>query len=421
MSVVALVDIDAFFAQAEQVKRPELRGHPVVVGGRVTDRSVVASASYEARARGVKTAMPVAQAVRICPEATFLRGDFATYSDLSRRVMEACRRHTPIVQPVSLDEAFLDLTGCRRHYPPANNGNDRSPSGDPGWPMRSVTAVQRTIRCATGLDVSIGVATNRLVAKVASDFAKPHGMVHVHPGGEAAFLAPLPLKDLPGIGPRTAERLARYNLRTIGELAALPRDLLDASFGSAGRWLHDAARGRGSDHVDAESSLPKSISRETTFEHDVSDRERLLAMLSYLLQRACRQLRCEGLLAATVGLKLRYSDFRTVTRCRTIADPSDHDDAFYDVLVELFGRLYTRRVAIRLVGVTLSNLSASGRQIQLFDEAQHRRRSRIYASVDAVRERFGFSAVLTSRALDLLETHPRKADGFELPVACLSR
>jgi DNA polymerase-4 len=300
MAAILLVDIDCFFAQAEQVKRPELRGRPVIVGGDVTDRSVVASASYEARSRGVRTAMPIAQAARLCPEAAFLRGDFALYAELSRQMHQVCLRHTPLVEMVSLDEAFLDLTGCARRYrSPESVSQGATPKRSgaphleprtgtpPSWPLEAACRLQRDILEATELRVSVGVAANRLVAKVASELAKPAGVLYVWPGSEAALLAPLPLKELPGVGPKTAARLARYNLHTVGELARLPQGLLVEAFGLGGEYLHEAARGRGSSEVVPEPGLPKSISRATTFEQDTCDRAAVAAMLSYLLQRAC--------------------------------------------------------------------------------------------------------------------------------------
>ena len=410
--VILLLDIDAFFAQAEQVRRPDLRGRPVIVGGRVTDRSVVASATYEARARGVKTAMPIARAARLCPDAVFLPGDFALYADLSHRMHQVCLRHTPLVQMVSLDEAFLDLTGCARHHhrPPPSPADPAAGPSDapaPAWPLRAACRLQADVLRETGLRVSIGVAANRLVAKIASELAKPAGVLYVRPGREAALLAPLPTRCLPGVGPKTAERLHRYNLRTIGSLAAVSQELLTQAFGAVGECLHHASHGRGSAHVHPDDALPKSIGRETTFAQDTCDRHAIAATLNRLLQRAARQLRNLGLLAATVTLKLRYADFRTVARSRTLANPTDHDDQLYALLADLLPRTYTRRVAVRLVGVTLSHFALAGRQMLLFDQPAYDRRSRLYASIDAVRQRFGFSALVTSRALDLLQTHPR--------------
>ena len=414
--VIFLVDIDAFFPQVEQILRPDLRGQPVIVGGRADDRSVVASASYEARARGVRTAMPIARARRLCPEAVCLRGDFHAYARFSRRMMDLCRRYTPLVQPTSLDEAYLDVTGCRRLL--ATGG---IVDGGEAWPVQAADHLKRTIRRDLDLDVTVGVAANRLVAKIACSRAKPSGVAWVRPGHEARFLAPLPLRDLPGIGPRTAERLARYNLQRIGDLARIPERMLAAHFGPAGRTLAERARGIDPTPVTAGAAGPRSISRETTFEADLIDTTPITAMLAYLLERACRQLREEGLLARTVTVKVRYADFKTVGRSRSLATFSDHDDDFWPVARDLFDRVHTRRVGVRLVGACLSHLAPAGRQMGLFGEADHDRREAFYRSVDRVRDRFGFSALVTGRAIDLLATHERDPRGFRLRTACLSR
>ncbi len=417
MRAILLVDIDAFFAQAEQVMRPELKGRPVIVGGAVTDRSVVASASYEARARGVKTAMPIRQAADLCPEAVFLRGDFHAYRRFSNAMMDVCRRYTPLTEPVSLDEAYLDVTGCRRLY--ETTGLIRP--GCAGWPVEVAEHLRDAILEATGLGVSVGAGTSRLVAKIASDYAKPGGVAWVKPGGERAFLGPLPLKDLPGVGPKTAARLAQYNLHTIGDLARVPVEALVDQFGPAGEALVARARGEDPTPVSAGAGDAKSISRETTFESDLIDRAALKAMLSYLLERACRQLRDNRRLARTVTVKVRYADFRTVLRSRSLATLSDHDDAFWPVAAELFDKVHTRRVGIRLVGVVLSNFAPNGRQMGLFDEGRYRRRAGYYRSVDRIRDRFGFGALVTGRAVELLPTHRRDTHGFKLRTACLSR
>jgi len=414
-SAIFLVDIDAFFAQVEQILRPELRGRPVVVGGLVTDRSVVASASYEARARGIKTAMPIREAQRLCPDAEFLRGNFHAYARFSDTMMDACRRYTPQVQPVSLDEAYLDVSGCRRLYETLGIAR-----GGPGWPLEAADHLKRAIRRDVGLDVSIGVGANCLVAKIASDYAKPNGIAYIRPGCEARFLAPLPLKALPGVGRRTAERLAQYNLHRIKDLLRIPEAVLVDHFGPAAGGLVARARGLDPTSVSAEAGDPKSISRETTFERNLIDRRQVTAMLSYLLERACRQLRGAGLLARTVAVKVRYADFQTLARSRSLPSLSDHDDDFWPVALDLFEKVHTRRVGVRLVGVALSNFAPTGRQMDLFAEARYDRRARFYRSLDRVRRRFGFTALVTGRAIELLETHERDKHGFRLRTACLS-
>jgi nucleotidyltransferase/DNA polymerase involved in DNA repair len=486
--VVFLVDIDAFFAQVEQIMAPELAGRPVIVGGLVTDRSVVASASYEARARGVKTAMPLREARRICPDAVFLRGNFRAYARFSGDMMDICRHYTPLVQPVSLDEAYLDVSDCRRAfetqgivgraggtatrrcvtvrpvadevlrggseftrrggYPPRENaatlrstpavgaaGTETrrancessdvvSPpdytAPDP-WPLQAAEHLKLAVKRRLGLVVTVGVGASRLVAKIACDYAKPSGVAWIHPGRERTFLAPLPLKELPGIGPRTAEHLARYNLKRIGDLAQIPPAMLAGHFGPSGEVLAARARGIDPTPVRGDPADPKSISRETTFESNLIDRNAMKAMLYYLLERACRQLRAGGLLARTVGVKVRYADFKTEGRSRSLPTFSDHDDDFWPVAADLFDKAYTRRVGVRLVGVALSHFAPSGRQLDLFAEDRYARRARLYSSIDNVRRRFGFSVMATGRAIELLETHERDANGFRLRTACLSR
>ena len=413
---ILLVDIDAFFAQAEQVLRPDLRGRPVIVGGLASDRSVVASASYEARARGVKTAMPIRQAHRLCPDAAFLRGDFHAYQRFSERLRDISLRYTPLVEPVSLDEAYLDVSSSRRFLETA-----RIAGGGPGWPLEAADHLKRAVKRETGLNVSIGLGTSRLIAKIASDYAKPNGVAYVRPGYEAAFLAPLPLARLPGVGPQTARRLQQYNLCRIGDLARVPEATLAAHFGPFGETL--AARARGQDPTPVAPGAPdaKSISRETTFEEDLLDREALLAMLSYLLERCGRHLRGLGALARTVTVKVRYADFQTLARSRSLAIASDHDDDFWPLVRDLFQKAHTRRVGIRLVGVALSGLAPGGRQMDLFTERRYERRTRFYRSLDRIRERFGFASLVAGRAIELMKTHPRDEHGFRLRTSCLSR
>ena len=415
-SAILLVDIDAFFPQVEQILRPELKGRPVVVGGLATDRSVVASASYEARARGIRTTMPIGQAHALCPDAVFLRGDFHAYARFSEAMMEVARRYTPLVEPMSLDEAYLDISGCRRLYETQGLAD-----AEAGWPFQAADHLKRTLKRDLDLNVSIGVGTNRLVAKIASEYAKPNGVAWVRPGYEERFLAPLALKELPGIGRKTAERLAGYNLRTIGDLARIPEAMLAQHFGPGGETLACRARGEDATPVSAEAGDPKSISRETTFERNLIDRGEMLAMLYYLLERASRQLRENGLLAKTVSVKVRYADFQTLGRSRSLPTLSGHDDDFWPVARELFEKVHTRRVGVRLVGVALSNFAPVGRQMGLFDEPAYEHRSRYYRSIDGVRERFGFSALVTGRAIELLKTHERDDRGFRLRTACLSR
>jgi len=402
------VDLDAFFASVEQVLRPELAGRPVIVGGLITDRSVVASASYEARARGVKTAMPLYKAARLCPEAAFLRGSFHHYQEFSERVFDICGEFTPLVQPASLDEAYLDLAGCERIH----GGAD---------PLQIAARLRWRVKHRTGLNISIGIAANKLVAKIATDYAKPNGICRILPGYEPAFLAPLPIGDLPGVGRKTAEILAGYNLHQVAQLRQIDRTRLIKTFGPAGESLYD--RCRGIDPTPVEANGPaKSISRETTFEQDTIDRRTIRAMLFYLTERACMRLRQTHTKARTVAVKIRYADFDTKIHARTLAEYTDHEEDVYRVVLELLERVYQRRVQLRLVGVHLSHLSAGPhRQTNFLTEARHARRNRLHESIDALRARLGFSAVTVGQSIDLLKTHQSDRHGFRLRTACLSR
>lgn len=383
------VDMDAFFASVEQVLAPRLQGKAVIVGGHVDDRSVVASASYEARKFGVKSAMPIAQARRFCPDGVFLRGNFHAYGEFSDRVHDILRRFTPLVEAMSLDDFYLDLTGCRRLH---------------GSPLRAAEKIKETVLSQTGLNVSIGVAANKLVAKVASGLAKPNGVLEVWRGCEAAFLRPLPVEKLPGVGPSTAASLDKFNLTALGEVARVPREMLQRAFGLAGAVLWEYANGRDDSEVDPEVGLPKSIGREQTFPQDTTDHNRVRTMLYYLTERAARQLREERLLARRVTVKVRYADFRTVTSARSLNAPGDHDDVLYEAALERVERLMRQRMGIRLVGVTLSHLtSGEGRQAELFVESDLQRRRRFYRGLDRLRERFGFDIAFVGPSLRLIK------------------
>ena len=439
--ILAHVDLDAFFASVEQVLNPKLAGQPVVVGGHADDRSVVASASYEARSRGIKTAMPLFQAYRICPEAHYLRGNYHKYAEYSRQVFATCREFSPLVEQTGIDEGYIDLTGTQwahlsktvtaehAHNTPVGNGQDvvqlarHLRGGLPDyWPVIVAERIRHKVKSRTGLTVSIGLARNKLIAKIAAKYAKPNGLCHIAAGCEEAFIGPLALNVIPGIGRRTTEVLGEYNLKTVEELRQVPLELLEQTFGkTSGNALYNKARGRGSDTIEIRGE-PKSISRETTFEQDTTDREFIKTMLYYLAERACSKLRRIDMRAGTVAVKLRYRDFETVAKARSIGCYTDHDHEVYVVASELFERLYTRRVQVRLIGVQLSNLTLLGdRQMHLFDEGQHERNRRLYQTKDHIRNRFGAGAVIAGRAINLIKTHQRNDNGFKLRTPCLSR
>jgi DNA polymerase-4 len=372
------VDLDAFFAAVEQRDRPELRGKPVIVGGEPGARGVVSAASYEARAFGVHSAMSLTEAHRRCPNGVFLPVAGRRYQQASRDVMAVLRRFTPAVEPISIDEAFLDVTGSIALF------------GDGEAIARSIKAA---VHDEVGLTASVGVATTKLVAKVASDLRKPDGLVVVPPGEEEAFLAPLPIGRLWGVGEKTAVSLAEYGVRTIGDLAALPPDIVVRRFGKHGGALIDRARGVDPDVVH-EGDPAKSIGHETTFEADTSDPEVIERTLLALADGVAGRLRSADVRASTITVKIRDSSFRTITRQRTLPEPTDLTEPIYRVAVDL-ARPEVRGLRIRLLGVTASNLGER-EQLRMFAAEDPRRRRAIEAA-DAVRRRWGSRAVTRAR------------------------
>ena len=373
------VDLDAFFAAVEQRDRPELRGKPVIVGGGgPTDRGVVSTASYEARVFGVRSAMSLREAGRRCPQGIFLPVDGARYQAASKAVMAVLRRFTPLVEPISIDEAFLDVSGSRGLF------------GDGATIGRRIKA---DVQSGVGLTISVGVAQTKLVAKIASDLRKPDGLVVVEPGDEAAFLAPLAISRLWGVGEKSAAALREYGVRTIGDLAALPDDLLVRRFGKHGASLAQRARGLDDDPVGGREAA-KSIGHEHTFDVDTSDREVIERTLLAMSEGVAGRLRDSGVRATTITVKIRDTTFRTITRQRTLPDPTDLTEPIFRTALEL-ARNEVRGIRIRLLGVTASGLGER-EQLSLF-AADDPRRRRVTEAADAVRHRFGERAITRAR------------------------
>lgn len=377
------VDLDAFFASVEQVHDPRLKGRPVIVGGDPNGRGVVSAASYEAREYGVHSAMPMARAKRLCPNGIFLRGDFRKYSAASREVRRILRDYTPRVEVVSIDEAYLDLGGLRRLFGPPVDIADR---------------IRKEIEARLHLSVSMGLSANKLVSKVASDCAKPGGLVHVIAGYEDRFLAPLPIGRLPGVGKKMEERLNDLGIFRVGDLAGIDRQLIEKILGANGLHLYSSAHGEGSVTL-REEHVPSSISRETTFDTDTAERDYLEGTLIALIERACQALRETGMSTRTVTVKIRYSDFKTVTGSSTIKFSTATDHEIITHGLGVLNRLWSRRARIRLVGVSLSNFSLPPDQIDLFSRGDEGHRKKLYEAIDDIRQRFGFDAIRRARVL----------------------
>jgi DNA polymerase IV len=371
------VDMDAFFVSVELLTRPDLRGKPVVVGGRRDQRGVVTSASYEARKFGVHSAMPLRTAGRLCPEAIFLDAHHNLYTEWSDRVSTILGRYSPVVEMASIDEAYVDLTGTERVHGPALGAAHRL--------LEEITATTR-------LPCSGGLGSTRLVAKVASDQAKPRGLVWIPRGSEARFLARLAVRRIPGIGRATEAALGKMGIETVAQLQSVALERLEDAFGRWGTALYRKARGIDSYEflVDAE---PKSISHNQTFGQDTNDRAELERTLSYLCQKAVKRLRDAGLDARTVTLTLRDNNFRTITRNSTLEIPSDLDATFLAAIRALFERHWDGQRMLRLVGVGLSRFSAGARQFDLLDRGRSERLERLARATDKLRDKFGFSKV----------------------------
>jgi len=372
-------DMDAFYAAVEQRDRPELRGVPVIVGG-TGRRGVVSTASYEARPFGVHSAMPSEEARRLCPQAVFLPPDFARYQEASSRIMEVFGRFSPLVEPLSLDEAFLDMTGAAGLFGP---------------PPEAARKLKEAVREATGgLTVSVGVATCKFVAKVASDFHKPDGLTVVPPEEVHGFLSPLGVERLWGVGPKSVPALHRLGLRTIGQVAAADPAWLERELGALGSHISALARADDPREVVSEREA-KSIGAEETLERDVRGAAEIRPHLRHSAGRIARSLRAEGLAASGVRVKLKTASFRLWTRQRSLARPTDSEQELYraaDALLEEFDL----SVPMRLVGLAAFRLGpvrgSVGEQPGLFEDAEREKRRTLEKTVDALRERFGKGA-----------------------------
>jgi len=399
------IDIDAFFAAVEELLDPSLKDKPVIVGGLPHERGVASTASYAARKYGVHSGMSLQKAYQLCPQGVFIRGNYQLYASFSRSFIHLLSQYTPEVEVASLDEAYLDLTRCRPLYASFS---------------RAAREIKQTVEKELGLAVSVGVGPNKVLAKLATNRAKPGGLYEIRPGREDEFLKDLNIELLPGIGPKAQAVFRLLNVSKIGDLWGLPRAALRSLFGLNGEKIYLQSRGIDSRPL-AAASLPKSLSRETTFLQDLWDRRLLLAHLAYLCDRLALALRKQRLFAHIIEAKVRYSDFKTEARRRLLVTPRQDMGEIFRIARELFLELFSgSRLSLRLVGVKASDL-VRGQSLSLFEPYVKQQESLGYA-VDQVRERYGFGSLLTAREKMLQGIYSFEKDrGFILKTASLTK
>ena len=373
---IAHLDLDCFFVSVERTKNPDLIGKPVVVGGSPGGRGVVASASYEARKFGVHSAMPTGQALRLCPNLIVVRGHYSDYTDYSDRLYKRMVEIAPVVERVSIDEMNMDFTGCESLY-----NNDL-----PGF----MITVQTLVWDEFSLPCTIGLASNKTIAKIAATSAKPAGVRFIPHGEEAGFLAPLPVDALPGIGVKTAPRLIQKGLRLVSDLQILSQEKMIALFGRHGQWLYEVAHGRGSDTIRPDRAR-KSIGREETFSHDIADPLQLEKILHELVEDVCATMRKRQWKVKTITLKLRYADFKTLTHAVTI-EPTHDDAVVFTTARGLLRSAYKRKLPLRLIGISLRNFeSGDQEELTLFSTSQPR--DKMLDAVNEIRKKFGKDSI----------------------------
>jgi len=390
------VDLDAFFVEVCRHNHPELRDlELLVVGGRRDQRGVVQSASYAARRFGIHAGMPIGEAVRLCPEATFFQGSFGDYRKASLAVRAVLEDFSPIVVMSSLDEAYLDFGGTERLHPISL--------------LPVAEQLRDQVKSTTGLDCSVGIGPNRMIAKLASDCAKPRGLMEVRSGWEVGFLAGLPLRAMPGVGPKTAERWAELGLTDVHQVQTLTEQALERLIGADARPLKLRAHGQGGTTLRPQR-LPKSVSRETTLSRDLRDPDQLERILALLTARVAAQLRDEQIVARAVTMKLRHDDFRTVTRRRTLETATDLDAEIYlaarSLFREAFEEVRRRDRGVRLIGVAATNLGTAAEE-DLFEPPERSRLRLLTEAVDKVRGKFGFDAVTPGSIFELRRRRPK--------------
>jgi DNA polymerase-4 len=377
------IDLDAFFVSVEQALNPELKEKPVIVGGDPERRGVVASASYEARPFGIHAGMPSAKARRLCPQAIFIRSHFSRYRDASAKFMEILADFSPDIEPLGLDEAYLDVTGCAEPY---------------GSPQKLARAIKERINKELNITASVGIGTCKVMAKIASTICKPDGLLEIAPGEEQAFLNPLPIAKLPGVGEKTEQSLKEMGITTIGELASLPLDTITRRFGATGAVIHSYARGIDNREVEAPGEA-KSISQQLTFARDTLDLNFLEANLHNLCQEVCQDLRSQNKRAKCVAIRLRYADFKTITRQVTLQEASDVTQVVFATAQQLLSKtLAKQEKPIRLIGIRISSMVGEEKQLPMFDSGVEKP-ERLDKALDKIRSKYGSTAIKTGNGI----------------------
>ncbi len=402
--LVCHVDMDAFFVSVEELFDPSLKGKPVVVGGKATERGVVAAASYAARRFGVHSAMPLRVAARLCPKAIFVPGHFERYREYSRKVYDILQTFSPAVEMASIDEAYLDLTGTQRLLGPA---------------LLAAHKLHEAIGAQTGLRCSLGLASSRLAAKVSSDQAKPNGVLYIMPGMEAAFLAGLEVKKIPGVGKKTEESLHKLGIKHVGDLAKLDEAFLASRFGKWGLALAGKAQGQDAgawfDTAVGERDGPKSISHEHTFREDVTEYDKIHTALIRLSEMVANRLREHKLYSTTVQLKLRFQDFTTITRATTLDHGTQLDGELATAIIALFQQAWDGKTPVRLLGVHAGMLSHVEGQMNLLEEDRTHRLREAFRSVDHIRDRFGERSISLGKTINSGIREKVHDNPFDLP------
>jgi DNA polymerase-4 len=402
--IIALVDMNAFLASVEEGLNPAFRNQPVIVGGLPGERGIVICANYVARNMGVKFGTIISEAFKIIPDAVFIRGETRIYQDYWDRVCSIFYDFTPQVEPVSMDEAYLDLTGC------VDNSGEIEPY---------MTEMKARVISSTGLRCSVGAGSSKTIAKIASNMEKPDGLMIIPSGDESRFLATLPIRQLPGVGWRTEKVLNDFGVTKIGDILKIPRKLLEDKFGIRGGEFHDYARGIDPRRV-REPGKPKTITRETTFHEDIINKKEIIAHLYYLLERACGALRELKLKALAGKIKLRYSDFEFYDLAFQFERSSNVEGELYDQFLSAYNKLHSRRAALRLIGVSLYRFTPDLAQMNLFN-AKSERLSAVSRSLDDIRDRYGYHSVVSGKTLSLSNLYHKRQHGYELRTASLTK